>query len=205
MQEHSVKCNSYFNEREFPYGSGASRHEMAGQFRDMELPIPHGKTKKCASLKRRGEPVHVAEPDYNQEELDCGDRYDPENPMKNKTFEQIHSMAIDYNNRNPGDIIPYIGEKTKIELCRDLMNKGVDVHTGKRVARPKSRKACAVRSMKWVPKSKAHIGFCRVKKNSPAKKSRKSKSKKAKKSKSRKSKKARKVAKVDASPKVYMW
>ena len=119
-------------------------------------------------------------------------------------------MAIDYNNRNPEDMIPYIGEKNKIELCRDLMNKGVDVHTGKRVARPKSRKACAARSMKWVPKSNAHIGFCRVKKNSPAKKSRKSKSRKSRKSKSKKAKKsksrkARKVAKVDASPKIYMW
>jgi hypothetical protein len=209
MNEHTVPCKSNFNVREYPRGSGASRHELADQIRAMKAAkamsgmLP--KAKHCASLKRNDEPVHEAVPDYNQEELNCGDRYDPENPMKNKTFEQIHAMAVDYNHNNPNDMIPYIGEKNKIELCRDLMEKGIDVHTGKRVARPRSRKACANRSMKWVSKSKNHIGFCRVKNNAPAKKSKSRKSKKSRKSRKSRKSKSRKAAKAPASPKVYLW
>jgi hypothetical protein len=210
--EHSVPCSSYFNEKEYqlpdPNRSGASRFQMAQWLRDNEHKVPHSKDGKCRSMKRYGE--SVPQPvDYTLEDVTCGDRRD--DALHNKSFEEIHAMAIDYNNRNPGDMIPYIGEKNKLELCHDLIEKGQNVFNedaskaGSKSRRPKSRKACSARSMKWVPKTKKHIGFCRVKNNSPAKKS-KSKSRKSRKSKSNKAKKS-KSRKAQKAPqdKIYYW
>ena len=213
--EHSVPCKSYFNAGQYqlddPNRSGASRFQMANWLRDNDHKVPHSKDGMCRSMKQNGEPV--PQPNYELEEFACGNRRD--DALHNKSFEEIRAMAINYNNNNlnPNNIITDIKRKTKLELCSDLIERGENVFNvnenvekaGRKSRRPKSRKACSARSMKWVPKTNKHIGFCRVKNNSPAKKSksksrksRKSKSKKAKKSKSRKSRKA-------PQDKIYYW
>ena len=127
--------------------------------------------------------IHLPLPHYTQEEKDCGNNFDD---GVNHSTDELHEMAA------AAEIKGHT-KMNRSNLCRSLINAGIDVSVGGRPdkkeeaeaaaegrrkrrnskRRPTTRSACKNRSMTWVKrhKSKSHgkkvmvRGSCRKKLN----------------------------------------
>jgi hypothetical protein len=124
--------------------------------------------------------IHLPLPHYTSDEKDCGNNFDD---GVNHSTDELHEMAA------ANDIKGHT-TMNRSNLCRSLINAGIEVSVGGRPdkkeedavsgrrkrhskRRPKSKSACKNRSMTWVKrhKSKSHgkkvivSGSCRKKNN----------------------------------------